>query len=138
MCEPVSIIAGITAVAGGVAAADTARKARHAAEDALRGSESDAAEAQSRASQSANAKVAADNRRRREQKSLLATGAPGAPQPTFGDEATTSVDAPFLSNARTLLSRSTRSGAARPTSSLLASGGGGRATIGSPRRESAL
>lgn len=114
MCGPWGY--AIAALASVAVSADSSRKARHAAEDQARAAESERKAADVNAVNSANAKLAADNRRRREQKSLLAQG---APQPTMGDTATE--DAPLISPSRTLMSRST---SAARTTSLLARGAG--------------
>lgn len=88
MCDPVSLAVTGAVVGGAVYSDDKARKARNAAEDQARMAESERAAASASAVQSANAKLAADNRRRREQRSLLAQGAPsdGVPEPTLGDQ----------------------------------------------------
>lgn len=103
MCDPVSIGYAIAGTAVAASAADSSRKARHGAMDAANQAAADRAEAEAKAAQTANFKLAQDNRRRREQKSLLATG---APQPTFGDEAATTDGGGFLTSIRTVASRS--------------------------------
>lgn len=103
MCDPVSIGYAVVAVGTVVAADDSSRKAKHAAEDQARAAQGERAAQQAQAIQSANAKLAADNRRRREQKSLLARG---SPQPTMGDE---SGDGNLIAPGRGLMSRSLNS-----------------------------
>lgn len=114
MCDPVSIGVGLLGTYVVAESQDNARKARNAANDQARAAEAERAAAEASAIQSANAKLAQDNRRRREQKSLLAQG---APQPTMGDTATE--DVPILSPGRSFMTRST---SATRTASLMSRG----------------
>lgn len=123
MCDPYSIGAAVVAVAGAASSSDTSRKAGHAAEDTRREAAAQEAErvaGEAQAIQSANAKLAQDQRRRREQGSLLARGAGGTPQPTLGDAASTTEDPGAFSTTRTTAQRA----------SLLSRGQGFRVTGG--------
>lgn len=78
MCDPVSLLAG-TIVGGTISSAEQARKSasqgRQQARDMAATDERERAEAEAKAVQSANMRLAADQRRRREQQSLISTGA---------------------------------------------------------------
>lgn len=87
MCDPVSMVVG--AVGGLVASKVLAPKSQAAAVTPTTDPAAERAAAEAEAQQTANRKLAEDNRRRREQGSLIAKG---APQPTLGD-ATTGADA---------------------------------------------
>lgn len=88
MCDPVSITVGLV---GGAMVSEqrNSRKAANAAAAAQAAAQPDPAaeraRAEAEAAQRANAKLAADQRRRREQGSLLAKGAPAAPTFSLGD-----------------------------------------------------
>jgi hypothetical protein len=113
MCDPISL--AVTAFAG--ATAYSARQGAKAATEAAR-IQADAqgdpaaerARAEAEAAQRANAKLAADQRRRRDQGSLLAKGAPA---PTFslgdaeGSEGLSPIGAPGSLSLRKPTSRST-------------------------------
>lgn len=138
MCEPTTIAMIGAAVLGAASADDASRKAGHAREDMARESaaanEARAA-SDARAIQSANAKLAMDQRRRREQQSLLARG--GAPQPTLGDQDATEPGASAFATTRNTAMRAsllTRGGLSRSGSY----GSGRVSTPGRPSRESAI
>ena len=125
MCDPISLALG--AVAG-----TTLYQTNQA-----RKSAKEAAAAEAEAAQRANAQLADTNRRRREQQSLLAKGAPTTATPDFslGDSALTPGQSPLSPGAST----TSRSTVGRAASSLLSrgapagpsftygGGGGGRA-----------
>lgn len=132
MCDPVSAMWVIGGLAVGSAMAAPSAGPAAAAQQPDPAEERAKAEAE--AAQRANAQLAMDQRRRREQSSLLAKG--GMVQPTFtmGDEGTGS--SPLSTGAR-LNSRSTVARAA----SLMArgaSGGGGLGGSGRPIQDVTL
>lgn len=88
MCNPVSLIVGAL---GGMAVSKAMAPKQQAAAPAQAASDpaAERAAAEAQAQQTANRKLAEDQRRRREQQSLLAKG---APQPSLGD-ATAGADA---------------------------------------------
>lgn len=113
MCDPISL--AVTAFAG--ATAYSARQGAKAATEAARiqaeaqgDPAAERARAEAEAAQRANAKLAADQRRRRDQGSLLAKGAPA---PTFslgdaeGSEGLSPIGAPGSLSLRKPTSRST-------------------------------
>lgn len=83
MCDPVSLAVG--AVAGTVATKALTPKPSRAATAAPPDPAVERATAEAEAQQRANAQLAADQRRRREQQNLLARGAPQQPTMTFGE-----------------------------------------------------
>lgn len=90
MCDPISL--AVTAVAAGsVYQASQARKSAKEAASIQAAAQTDPAaeraKAEAEAAQRANAALADANRRRRDQQSLLAKGAP-TPQFSFGDQTT--------------------------------------------------
>lgn len=113
MCDPVSIT---VALVGGAMVSEqrNSRKAANAAAAAQAAAQPDPAaeraRAEAEAAQRANAKLAADQRRRRDQGSLLAKGAPA---PTFslgdaeGSEGLSPIGAPGSLSLRKPTSRST-------------------------------
>lgn len=86
MCDPISLTVAAVGVAGGAYQARQAKKATEASIAAQQQAQGDAAaeraRAEAEAAQRANAQLADTNRRRREQGSLIAKG---APQFTLGD-----------------------------------------------------
>lgn len=88
MCDPVSLTVGLV---GGAMVSEqrSSRKAASAAAAAQAAAQPDPAEerakAEAEAAQRVNAQLADANRRRREQGSLLAKGAPAAPTFSLGD-----------------------------------------------------
>lgn len=91
MCSPLAL--AVTAFAGStIYQADRARKSANQAADAQRAAQGDPAaeraKAEAEAAQRANAQLAENNRRRREQGSLLSKGAPTSPSFSFGDAGT--------------------------------------------------
>ena len=80
MCDPVSMVVG--AVGGmAVSKAMTPKAPKISQPDPA----AERAQAEAEAQQRANAQLAADQRRRREQMGLLARGAPAQPTVSFGD-----------------------------------------------------
>lgn len=78
MCDPVSIgltIIGGTMLAQGEQQRKAASQARSQQRETLAAQERERADAEAKAIQSANARLVADNKRRRAQSSLLSTGA---------------------------------------------------------------
>jgi hypothetical protein len=134
MCDPVSLTVGQV---GGAMVSEqrNSRKAANAAASAQAAAQPDPAEerarAEAEAAQRVNSQLAADGRRRREQGSLMARGAPPAPSFGLGDaegDAQSPLGAP--GSAGRLTSRST---VARQSASLMSrgspglpGGGGGR------------
>lgn len=111
MCDPVSMLVGAV---GGAALSKRGGSAPAAAAQPDPAKEQ--ADAEARAAQAANAKLAQDQQRRRQQQSLIARGAPPAVQgPTLGDVGDASAS-PLSGGS---MNRST---SARRTQSLLARG----------------
>lgn len=88
MCDPMTAVMALTAVA----TAYSARQAKQANRESIAAQQqaqgdpaAERARAEAEAAQRANAQLAETNRRRREQGSLLAKGAPSAPKFTLGD-----------------------------------------------------
>lgn len=127
MCDPVSLTVGLM---GGAVVSEqrNSRKAANAAAAAQAAAQPDPAEerarAEAEAAQRVNAQLAASGRRRREQGSLLASGAPAAPSFGLGDadgSAQSPLGSPGPSRGRTLVSRSS----VAQQSSLMSRGGPG-------------
>lgn len=114
MCDPVSLAVG--AVAGAAGSALMAPKGASGPKQP--NAEQERAKAEATAAQTANAKLASDQRRRREQASLLSKGA-GSPSPTFGDPASTTDGG---TGTGPLSGRTSRSTVAKQSSSLMARG----------------
>ncbi len=114
MCDPVSLTVGLV---GGAMVAEqrSSRKAASAAATVQAEAQPDPAEerakAEAAAAQRVNAQLAQTNRRRREQGSLLAKGAPAAPTFALGDavgsEGMSPIGAPGSFGLRKPTSRST-------------------------------
>jgi len=129
MCDPISV--GIGLVGGMVASKALAPKSAPAAAAAVPTTSpaEDQAKAEGEAAQKANAQLAADNRRRREQQSLMLKGAP-APATNFGDSTTADGISPLGGIARGGMNRSV---VAQRTASLMSAGAAAPATGGAPR-----
>lgn len=130
MCDPVSLVVGAVGGLLGAKALSPRQQGQTAA--SLSDPAAENAQAEAEAAQRANARLATDQRRRREQGSLLARG---APQATFGDGTSGSVvDGSPLSAGTAGVTRST----AGRSSSLIARGaavaGGGSGGAGTMRR----
>jgi hypothetical protein len=120
VCDPVSMLVG--AVGATVVGRAIAPKQQSAAAPAQPDPAEERAKAEAEAAQRANAQLAMDQRRRREQGSLLAKG--GMVQPSFpmGDEGSGSSP---LSTSGRLASRTTTARAASLISRGASGGGGG-------------
>ena len=131
MCDPVTV--GLSVLGGVVGAKAMTPKASGASAAAMPDPAKDQADIEARAVNAANAKLANDQQRRRQQQSLLAKGAPAAVTgPTLGDQPGTDTMASPLSGGSM-----NRSSAAQRTQSLLARGatasGGPAAPASVPR-----
>ena len=133
MCDPVSIgigsalgatsTAGAAAVGAGVLAGTAVVGSKLLTPNMPSAprqpnAEQERAKAEATAAQTANAKLASDQRRRREQASLLSKGA-DSPSPTFGDPASTTDGG---TGTGPLSGRTSRSTVAKQSSSLMARG----------------
>jgi hypothetical protein len=81
VCAPVSLVVGAlvgTTVYSGEQSRKAASKSRQQAADMAAADDKARAEADAKAVQNANLRLAADQRRRREQQSLISTGAPAS------------------------------------------------------------
>lgn len=112
MCDPVSLTVGQV---GGAMVSEqrNSRKAANAAAAAQAAAQPDPAEerarAEAEAAQRVNSQLAADGRRRREQGSLMARGAPPAPSFGLGDaegDAQSPIGSPGSGSGRSMVSRS--------------------------------
>ena len=129
MCDPISV--GIGLVGGMVASKALAPKSAPAAAAPTTSPAEDQAKAEGEAAQRANAQLAADNRRRREQQSLMLKGAP-APATNFGDSATADGISPLGGIARGGMNRSV---VAQRTASLMSAGAPALASGGGAPRD---
>jgi hypothetical protein len=114
MCDPLTLTIGLVGGGAMVSEQRNSRKAANAAAAAQAAAQPDPAaeraKAEAEAAQRVNAQLADANRRRREQGSLLAKGAPAAPTFSLGDadgEAQSPIGAPGSFGLRKPTSRST-------------------------------
>lgn len=103
MCDPVSLVVGV--VGGALASKAMAPKSAPAAATAAAVDPAvDRAQAEAEAAQKANSRMANDQRRRREQGSLVSRG---APTPTLGDTGDASNPGSPISGPQSMTTRST-------------------------------
>jgi hypothetical protein len=129
MCDPVSMLVGAV---GGAA---LSKRGSSAPAAALPDPAKEQADAEARAAQAANAKLAQDQQRRRQQQSLIARGAPTVQGPTLGDTTASDSASPLSGN------RMNRGTVARRTQSLMARGAtasGGPAAMAGGRGSGAI
>lgn len=123
MCDPITIGIGVASAAvGGTIAASKAKRGQAAPVQA--DPEAERMKAEAEAAASANRKLAADQRRRREQQSLIARG---APQPSLGDEQA-SGDGVMTKPSAIGLMRRFGKGYTSPRESLISRGASGAGT----------
>lgn len=144
MCDPISLAIG--AVAGTTlyqtSVARKSAKEAAATQSAAQGDPAaERAKAEAEAAQRANAQLAENNRRRREQGSLMSKGAPAAPQFSLGDSTTdpgsNTLSATGATTRNTVAQRSSlmargatiATGGAPVGPTMTYGGGGGRRTV---------